>query len=70
MATDRDSRDEEYQIRGSEGKQCQYEGCESESNSLVRFEETKPTVHIWMCGPHAGNSVQQHDDAEVVDDAY
>jgi len=59
----------EHTVRGEEGGECQYEDCQNSATALVRFEETKPTVHTWMCGPHAGNSLKKHDDAEVVESA-
>ena len=54
-------------IRGEQGGQCRYEGCETDATVLVRFEKTKPVVHSWLCPAHSGAEVSKHDDAETVD---
>lgn len=60
---------EDETVRGEECGRCCYEDCESEATTLVRFKETKPTLNVWFCGPHAGNAIKKHDDARTVNDA-
>lgn len=57
----------QYEVRGEKGEQCEYERCESESVTLIQFDETKPMQRIWFCASHAGNSVQKHKDAHTVE---
>jgi len=64
--SERSTNGTEQKIRGESGGPCQYMECESEATTLVKFEETKPKLHVWFCGPHAGNSIKKHDDAHTV----
>ncbi len=57
---------EAQQTRGEAGGQCQYEDCDTEASTLVQFDETAPTLRVWFCPAHAGNSVKKHDDAHTV----
>lgn len=57
----------QQETHGSKGEQCEYENCENEATTLVQFDETKPVQRYWFCAPHAGNSVQHHDDAHKIE---
>lgn len=65
--TDESERETQYEVRGKKGEQCEYNGCESESVTLIQFDETKPVQRIWFCAPHAGNSMKKHNDANTVE---
>jgi len=60
------SPDTDRKISGEKRGKCCYESCENEATTLVKFEETKPKLHVWFCAPHAGNSIKKHDDAHTV----